>query len=140
MQVTEADTGNLLQMAFFLSPLKTNLINEHNVVALSNSDLLRVRRKFQASDEVALLAFIWWLGRELIFFVSIVIEQVDRLNKETITLSAAPTAIFLPEGAQVMAATFFMLSSKGMMFPEYLNFIQNLNDKWTSIPHLNNKV
>jgi hypothetical protein len=35
----------------------------------------------------------------------------------------------LPEEAQVMADTFFMLSSKGMMLPEYLSFIQNLNNQ-----------
>jgi hypothetical protein len=54
-------------------------------------------------------------------------NQKDKLTKDqsTFTLSEAPTASFLPFADQAIAATFFMLSSKGMIFPEYLSFIQS---------------
>lgn len=108
---------------FLLSPVEPDFIDENNIVTLSNSDFLRIRRKFQSSYQVTLLSFVRRLGWEFIFSLSILIKKIDGLNKKKSTLSAAPTANFLPEGAQVIAETFFMLSSKGMTLAAYLSFI-----------------
>ena len=113
--------------SFLLSPVKTDFVDENDVITLCNCDFLRIRGKFKASDQVALLSFVWRLGWELVLPLSIFIKEVDWLHKWRCTLSAAPTANFLPEEDQVTAATFFMPSSKGSTFPAYLSFIQNLN-------------
>ena len=113
--------------SFLLSPIETNFVDENDVITLCNCNFLRIWREFQSSDEIALLSFVWRLCWELVLPLSIFIEEVDGLHKWRCTLSAAPTANFLPEEDQVMAATFFMPSSKGSTFPAYLSFIQNLN-------------
>jgi hypothetical protein len=69
------------------------------------------------------LSFVRGLGGELILLLSVFIEEINSLNNDRDTRSAAPTASFFPLGDQVMAATFLMLSSKGMTFPEYLSFM-----------------
>lgn len=119
----------LVADSFFLSPIQADLIDEDDVVTLGHGYLLRIRRKFDSSDKIALLSLVGGFGGELIFFLSIFVEEVNRLNRSRCTRSEAPTANFLPEGAQAMEATFFMLSSNGMTLPAYLSFIQNLNNK-----------
>lgn len=94
---------------------------------MTHRDLLRIWGKLQPADQVGLLALVGWLGGELILLLTVLIEEIDGLDRVTLTRSAAPTANFLPLGDQVMAETFFMLSSKGMMLPEYLSFIYFLN-------------
>ena len=60
-----------------LSPLKPYLVDEDDVVALGNGDLLGVRRELESSDEVAFLSLVGGLGGELVLLLSVFIEEVD---------------------------------------------------------------
>ena len=93
-----------------LSPVQPNFVDENDVITLSDSYFLWIRWEFQSSYEIAFLSLVRRLGGEFIFPLPILVEDIDGLNKRWLTLSAAPTANFLPDGAQVMAETFFMLS------------------------------
>jgi hypothetical protein len=110
--------GELVADGLLLPPIHADLVDEDDVVALGDCDLLGVGGKLEAADEVALLALVGGLGGELVLLLAVFVEEVDALRGGRLTLSAAPTASFLPLGAQVIADTFFMLSSKGMMLPE----------------------
>lgn len=114
---------------FFFIPLQSYFVDENDVITLSYSHFLGIRRKLYTSDKIAFLSFVRRLCGELVFLLPVFIKEIDWLNSIKRTLSAAPTANFLPEGAQAMAATFFMLSSKGITLPAYLSFIQNLNKR-----------
>jgi hypothetical protein len=50
--------GELVADGFLFSPIQADLIDEDDVVALGNSDLLGVWRELQSADEVTLLPLV----------------------------------------------------------------------------------
>lgn len=72
----------LVADGFFFAPVESDLVDEDDVVTLSNSDFGGVGREFQSPDEVWLLSLVRWFGWELVFFLSIFVKEIDRLNKE----------------------------------------------------------
>eukprot|EP00242_Pyramimonas_sp_CCMP2087_P007853 CAMPEP_0198224086 /NCGR_PEP_ID=MMETSP1445-20131203/95333_1 /TAXON_ID=36898 /ORGANISM="Pyramimonas sp., Strain CCMP2087" /LENGTH=146 /DNA_ID=CAMNT_0043903133 /DNA_START=146 /DNA_END=586 /DNA_ORIENTATION=- len=78
------DTGDgarlveLVADALFVAPLRAQLVDEHDVVALADGQLAGVGRKRHAAHHIVLSARrVRGLCRELVFSVTVFIEQVN---------------------------------------------------------------
>jgi hypothetical protein len=60
-----------------LIPLSTNLVDEYNVIGLSDSNPLRIRRKCDGANNVALVVFFSGTSRELVLLLAILIIEMD---------------------------------------------------------------
>ena len=59
------------------SPVQPHLVDEDDVVALCNGNLLGVGGELQPPDEVALLPLVGGLGGELVLPLPVLVEEID---------------------------------------------------------------